>query len=1135
MKHLLSELEKHNIQISLNGDNLDLSFDGTEIDPILLDQIRANKPALIDYFKKYTHSDKNNEIESVAESTNYELSDTQRRLWVLSQFENASNAYNMPSHIFMDGIYDPVKFGSAIAAVLERHEILRTVFRNNENGEIRQWILPLEDLGFQLEYINFSAKDQPVEKAQKHIDKDSFEPFDLENGPLVRASLLQVSANTFIFYYNMHHIISDGWSLDILARDVMAYYNFYQNAVPLNLPELKIQYKDYAAWQFKNTHDDSLNTSKSYWSELLTGELPVITLPTQKKRPIIKTYSGHKLGTQISSEHTQALRIISKETGGSLFMGLLSVWKILMYRYTLQEDLIIGTAVAGRNHTDLEDQIGFYVNTLPLRNKIDPVSTFYDTLVQIRQTTLEAYNNQMYPFDRLVDELSIQRDPSRNPLLEIMLTLQNVGERQSKTQLTTSDEILDLGDCKSKFDLSVDFEELEESLFFSINYNTDVYEHEMISELIRHFKALLQTLLQAPKTKIKDVIFLSSIERDNLLLVFNDTTKEYPKDKNFIDYFEEQAAAKPEKTALIFEDDSLTYKQLEEKTRRLANYFIENGIQKQLIPICIDRSLDMIIGVLGILRSGNAYVPIEGSFPLSRIQYILNDVQSDYVVTTTSYASLFATVKVINLDTFQYDIQSTKSINIDLAPNDLAYCIFTSGTTGVPKGVLNEHGALLNRLLWMRDDLQIDSGSVLLQKTPYIFDVSVWELIMPLMVGCELVIAKPDGHKDPAYLQDLIQHKEVTIIHFVPSMFAIFLEYVVIEKCKSLLHIICSGEALPIHMIKRFKQIFQNKNLHNYYGPTEAAIDVTAINLSQIDLENDTVSIGKAMANTKIYIVDKSIQLQPLGAVGELLIGGIQVARGYLNKPDLTEEKFIASPFIKDDRLYKTGDLARWLPDGSITYIGRKDNQVKINGYRIELQEIEEILITHEEIKESVILVKERDGNKYLAAYYTSAIEQDTQKLKSYLQNRLPAYMIPEYFKHLDELPLTVNGKLDKKFLPEIEVTIGNSYIAPSGELEEQLVVIWADVLKINEDIISVNRNFFELGGNSMDIIRLNNKINIEFNSSISVTEMFRLNTILEMKEFILKGDGEYLEQVENNIEETINEATENLRLLENI
>lgn len=1134
MKNLLSKLENHNIQISLNGDNLDIGFDGTEIDQNLLNEIRTHKSELIDYLKKYAHFNENEHIKPIDKNSSYQLSDTQRRLWVLCQFENASNAYNMPTSIFLEGEYDLSKFGLAIAAVLERHEVLRTVFKKDENDEIRQWIMPLENLNFQLDYKDFTNEEAPIIKAQNYIAEDSFKAFDLEIGALVRASLLQVAVNSYIFYYNMHHIISDGWSMEILGRDVMSYYNFYQNGIPLNLPELEIQYKDYAAWQITQINSDVLSTSKKYWSERFKGDLPTINLPSQKKRPRVKTFNGHSLSTQIPFELTRGLRNLSQEAGGSLFMGLLSVWKVLMYRYTSQEDLIVGTAVAGRDHTDLEDQIGFYANTIAFRNSIIPEESFNQTFARIKTSTLEAYNHQMYPFDRLVEDLHVVRDPSRNPIFEVLFTIQNLGDRQAKKQFETSDAIRDLGESKSKFDLIVTFEELGEHLSFAITYNSDVYEKTMISQLMIHFKSLLKGLLKHPDQKISGIEYLSPIEKDTLLIDFNDTQVNYPKQKTVLDLFEEQALANPEKIALSYKQDKLTYKELEEKSRQLAHYFIVNGIQKQLIPICVDRSLEMVIGILGILRSGNGYVPIEGSFPQKRIQYILEDLQSKYVVTNNLYESLFDIAKTVNLDVFEYNLQNAAVINVKISPTDLAYCIYTSGTTGVPKGVINEHGGLLNRLLWMQNDLQINSDSVLLNKTPYVFDVSVWELIMPFITGAQLVIAKPDGHKDPEYLLDIIEGEVVTLIHFVPSMFGMFLEYAVEEKCKNLSHIVCSGEALPIQMVQRFKEIFKKVKLHNYYGPTEAAIDVTAIDLTQYDLQKDTVSIGKPVANTKIYIVDKALNLQPIGVVGELLIGGIQVARGYLNKAKLTEEKFIESPFAKDDRLYKTGDLACWLPDGTIDYIGREDNQVKIKGHRIELGEIEHALSNYQQITNSIIVVRERNENKYLVAYYIAKKEQDSLELRKFLQNKLPLYMVPEYFMYLKEFPLTVNGKLDVKSLPDLEIRVGNNYVAPSSELEEELVEIWANVLKLDKEVISVNRNFFELGGNSMDIIVLNNKINLDFNCSISVTEMFGLSTVLEMKEFILKGGNEQLDQIQDNIEHAINDATENLRLLDN-
>lgn len=1099
MLQLINKLKEANIDVLVNGNDLELRFDGAEINQELLQELKENKQELIVFLKKYTATSGNNEIKVIAEAENYDLSDAQKRLWIVSQTKEASTAYNMPTYKHITRIDDFESFEKAFRAVVERHEILRTVFKKDAEGSIKQWITPVSEVSLTIECKDFSKETDAQAVAFAYSKEDSFKPFDLENGPLFRVSLLKIADNHTILYYNMHHIISDGWSLDILAKDLMACYEAFQAGKTPNLPALKIQYKEYAAWQLEQLQNESLQGDKTYWINKFAGELPVLDLPSNQSRPIVKTYNGHSLGMHINAETIQKLRTYAQEEKGSLFIGLLSVLNILLHKYTAHKDIILGTVTAGREHSDLEDQIGFYVNTLALRNQVSPEASFQELFQDVKETTLTAYKHQMYPFDKLIEDLNLTRDLSRSPLFEVLVTLQNIGDRQAKGKTQENSEIQDLGTCQSKFDLSVTFEEVGDGLSFVIIYNKDVYEQEMMKQFINHFNSILAHAVNTPNLKVKEIEFISKNEKNTLLNVFNDTKVAYSKDETILDLFAEQVLNNPNKTAITFENDSLTFKELDEKSNQLSNYFIENEIKQQLIPICVDRSLEMMIGIVAILKSGNAYVPIEGNLPEKRIEYILNDSQAEYVLTNTAYASLFETVKIINLETFEYSVEETAPLKSTILPTDVAYCIYTSGTTGIPKGVLNVHEGLSNRLQWMREDLGINASSKLFQKTPYMFDVSVWELLMPLAVGCELVIAKPDGHKDPTYIQDVIVAHQITVIHFVPSMFGIFLEYATQEKCKSLAHIVCSGEALPMQMVRKFKEIFKTVRLHNYYGPTEAGIDVTAIDLTESNLQNETVSIGSPVANTTIYIVDASLNLQPVGVAGELLIGGIQVAKGYLNKPELTQEKFIKSPFSEGDRLYKTGDLACWSTDGSIEYIGRKDNQIKIKGNRIELGEIEAKIVSKTAIKQAVVTVLDYNDEKVIAAYFVSSNkneEVDKVALRKALSKELPFYMLPNYYIELDKIPLTSNGKVAIKALPSVSENdvIKETYVAPSTNEEEILASVWKDVL--GRDKISVKDNFYNLGGDSIKSIQIGSRLN-QLGYKLGVEHMLK-NPVLE-------------------------------------
>ena len=1107
MLQLINKLKEANIDVLVKGDDLELHFDNAEISEELLQELKENKQKLIQFLNKYSANSETNEIKAITEATNYELSDAQKRLWIVSQTEAASTAYNMPTYKNVDRIEDFESFEKALTAVVERHEILRTVFRKDENDNIKQWVLQTTEVNCRIERKDFSNETNGKTLAFAYSEEDSFKPFDLENGPLFRVSLLKVTDNHTILYYNMHHIISDGWSMDILAKDLLAYYQAFQAGKTPNLPALNIQYKDYAAWQLEQLQDESSQEDKAYWVNTFSGELPVLDLPSNQTRPAIKTFNGDSLGTYINTKTIQKLRSYATDEKGSLFTGLLATLNILFHKYTGQKDIILGTVTAGREHADLEDQIGFYVNTLALRNQVNPDTSFKDLFQNVKETTLTAYKHQMYPFDKLVEDLDLSKNLSRSPLFEVLVTLQNIGDRTAKESKETQ-EIKGLGTCQSKFDLSVTFEEVGEGLSLIMTYNTDVYEEKMMRQLINHFKSILETVVNTPELKIKNVEYVSKDEQNTFLNVFNNTKVAYSKDETILDFFTEQVKNNPNNTAVTFENNSLTFKELDEKSTQVANFLIVNEVKQQLVPICFDRSLEMMIAIVAVLKSANAYVPIEGNLPEKRIEYILNDSQAEYVITNSEYASLFGTVKNINLDVFEYELQETTLENVTVSQTDIAYCIYTSGTTGTPKGVLNAHEGLSNRLLWMRDDLGINSSSKLLQKTPYMFDVSVWELLMPLAVGCELVMAKPDGHKNPTYIQNIIAEKEITIVHFVPSMLGIFLEYATQVKCNSLQHIVCSGEALPAQMVRKFQELFTTTRLNNYYGPTEAGIDVTAIDLTENELENNIVSIGSPVANTQIYIVDESLNIQPIGVAGEILIGGIQVAKGYLNKPELTAEKFIESPFSEGERLYKTGDLASWSTDGSIQYIGRIDSQVKIKGNRIELGEIEAKMSSKTAIKKVVVTVLDYNNEKVIAAYFVASNtneEVDKAVLREALSKELPFYMLPNYYIQVDEIPLSSNGKVAVKALPSINENdvIKEKYVAPSTKEEEILASVWKDVL--GRDKISIKDNFYNLGGDSIKSIQIGSRLN-QLGFKLGVEQMLKNPVLEDLAKYIEKN-----------------------------
>lgn len=1038
------------------------------------------------------------QIEKVTLQVNYPISDAQRRLWVLSQIKESSVAYNISGSISLSQTIDIESFKKAIESTIERHEILRTVFKEDATGEIRQWILKREDLGFRIDYKDFRKEENKQEKVKSYIGEDTYKTFDLEKGPLLRASLLQVEDEAYVFYFNMHHIISDGWSMEILSKDVFSYYEAYKENREAALTELRIQYKDYSAWQLDQFKEESFKAHQAYWLENLAGELPLLDLPIRKPRPRLKTNNGHGLSTYIDQATSGKLKKYSQENGGSLFMGLLAAWNILMYRYTSQTDIIIGTPVAGREHADLNDQIGFYVNTLALRNKIDPEENLNSFYKRLKDNTLKSYSHQAYPFDRLVEKLNLQRDTSRSPVFDIMFTLLNTGEKTRRPDPLINrlnkgefNLIEDMGYIPTTCDIDVTFLEVENYLYFKVVYNPDVYEREMIESLVNHYRQLLNALLENQEEKISRIDYLSETEKHELLVRFNDAKKNYPKEKTIVNLFEEQVAKTPDNIAVVFEEKVLTYKELNEQSNQLANYLQKNYAIKpdDLVGIKQERSEWMLISILGILKSGGAYVPIDPGYPQKRIDYIEKDSKCRLSIDENELIKFRKSQAAYSIE---YTTSLTKSDN-------LAYIIYTSGSTGNPKGVLIEHRSIVNTLLSQIEFLQISSKNRGLQFASFSFDASVWETFLILLSGARLSIIKEHDRKDPKLVVDFIKTNKIDIATLPPS----YLSKVSVNELKGLKTLITAGEQAVYE--KAIEHLEWGK-YYNAYGPTETSICGTIFKLENTSsLAFKSLPIGRPIANTQIYILSDYDRLQSIGVIGEICIGGMGLARGYLNREELTKEKFVVNPFKEGERLYKTGDLGRWLPDGNIEFIGRKDDQVKIRGFRIELGEIENALLKNKHIEEAAVLIKANNAEEQeLVAYITSKTKLNSNDLKIHLQSMLPDYMLPAYYVQLESLPLTSNGKIDKKSLPNpqgLGIISGVEYVAPRNEIEEQVVKIWEEVLQ--RESIGIKDDFFVIGGHSLKAVRVISKIQKKFNVKFEVGKMFEENTVEKMAEFI--------------------------------
>ncbi len=1103
IRELLTEFREQEIKLILNGNDLEIISYKNRLNADQIQKIKSSKQEIIQYLKSIDQKESQETIAIPNVNSNeesYPTSNAQFRIWLASQLEEGSIGYNMPNTIILDGTYDLRYFQKAIYAVIERHEILRTVFNLNEQGALRQYILTLDALDFFIDAKDFRMEAQPEVAARAYVSTDAYKAFDLAKGPLLRVSLLQLSAENFILYYNMHHIISDGWSMDVLSRDIMSYYEAYATGNPLTISPLRIQYKDYAVWQLNQLNSAIYQSHKEYWLAQFKKETVPIDLPTEKRRPQLKGYNGRSIGRLLSLDLTTKLRSFTSAREGSLFLGLLTIWKILLYRYTGETDLVIGNPVSGRNHADLEPQIGFYVNTIALRNQINPQDRFVNFFDQVKENTLAAFAHQTYPFDKLLEDLSLQRDLSRSPLFDILINYHGISEVD--TSFAADQTLCDLGAVKVMFDLELDLREVLNGVNIILSYNEDIYGKELVEKLLVHYEALIKAFLAQPDESIAEVNFLSEAERKELLEEVNTTQVDYPTNKTIVDLFEDQVNANPNGIALVFEDRKLSYKALNDRANQLAFYLVQQGIAKErLIPICMERSIEMIVGILGVLKAGAAYVPIDPDFPPERIDYLLKDTAAKTVLTSkAAKAFMHPSENVLRIDLAEdwrgFENEAAKNFKHTISSNQLAYIIYTSGSTGMPKGVMIEHRSVLNHILYHTTRFGVNPTDHILLFSNFIFDASIEQIFLALTNGSSLYLTTKAFLLNANLLKKFLIENEITHLDSTPS----FLVNIPFDNYKSLRRVISGGEYCPSHLAELWGSKYE---FYNAYGPTETTITSIGYKFEAAATAHyNTIPIGRPIANTKVYVLDKYLNITPIGVTGELCIAGAGLARGYLNQSNLTAEKFIVNPFNPTERMYLTGDIVRWLPDRQLEFIGRKDDQVKIRGYRIELGEIESALDQIAEIKQSVVVARKyATGSKQLVAYITNEKEIDDRSIQELLRKKLPVYMVPKIYVFLAEIPFTASGKIDRKALPLPSSDATKNYVAPSNEIEIQLVKIWEELL--GKERIGIRDNFFELGGDSLKLMQLNTAIQNQFKIEIPIRDFFLLPVIKELAQVI--------------------------------
>lgn len=1045
----------------------------------------------------------------------FPVSFAQRRLWFLDRLEPSSAAYIIPSPVRLEGALDVTLLHKALQAMVGRHEPFRTTFRIVDSQPM-QVILPSASLEMPvIDLACFSREDREREAARL-LEADAKKPFDLARDLMLRVQLLRLSPVEHILLTTTHHIAFDGWSVGIFFRELIEFYDAFLNEREPVLPELKIQYADFAVWQRQWMEGETLQKQIDYWKEQLAGAPALLEFPLDHPRPAMQSYRGAALSFSVERSLAQSLKEISRQEGATLFMTLLAAFQVLAMRCTGQEDIVIGSPIANRNRAETENIIGCFINTLVLRTNLSGDPTFRELLDRVQSTALDAYAHQDLPFEKLVEELQPRRSQSHSPIFQIMFILQNTPVPDDPTG-DLRWKFLEVNNGTTKFDLTLTLVETASGLDGNLAFPTDLYETASMQRLIGHYKTLLGGIAANPDERISRLPLLPEKERRQLLTEWNNTEADYSKTFCVHQLIETQTARTPDAIAARFEDESLTYAELDNHASQLACHLQTLGVGPEvLVGLCATRSLEMLVGVLAILKAGGAYVPLDPNYPQDRLEFVLRDSKASVLLTQKSLLKHLPKIdsagsdgatnrspEVVCLDSDNWRTQTGKNLRCEVSPENLAYVLYTSGSTGKPKGVQIPHRAVVNFLESMRKTPGLSARDTLLAITTLSFDIAGLELLLPLIVGAQVVIAKSETAADGKELAKKIGQSGATVLQATPATWRMLLNSG--WNGNPRLKILCGGEAWPEELAREL--LPRCHSLWNMYGPTETTIWSAISRVRQ----NETPLISAPIANTQLYILDAQLQPVPIGVAGELHIGGDGLARGYLNRPELTAEKFIPNPFSEKTgaRIYKTGDLARYRSDGQIEFLGRLDHQVKIRGFRIELGEIQSLLAEHPAVREAVVIAREDvPGDKRIVAYVV--MENNRQdvisELRAHLKCKLPDYMVPSAFVVLNRFPLTPNGKVDRKQLPPPESGRSDeNSVAPRDPLEVQLVKLWENIFNIEP--IGIRDNFFELGGHSLLAVRLFSEIEKITGKNLPMVTLFQSPTIESLAD-VLRREG---------------------------
>jgi len=1117
----VSELRGRDIRLWAEGGELCFSAPLNSLTPDVRAELARRKGDILLFLKEAegTRASDAPPIQPIPRDGDLPLSFGQQRLWFLNQLQGGHPAYNYPTALRLLGGLDPKALERSLTEIVNRHESLRTTFPSTD-GRPRQVIAPSQPSPFRVVDLQSVPHSEREARALDLAREEARHAFDLDRGPLFRTTLFQLGDSDHILLLLTHHIVSDGWSDGVLYREMAALYAAFVEGKPSPLPPLPIQYADFAVWQRRWLQGEVLDTQLSYWKRQLAGALPILELPSDRPRPAVQSFRGAKHPVVIGRSLTEAARALSHREGVTLFMTLLSVFQTLLFRYTGQGDLSVGSGIANRNRPEIEGLIGFFVNTLVLRTDLSDDPSFRELLGRVRQVALEAYAHQDLPFEKLVEELKPERDLSYNPLFQVNFGLQS--DRTPETQvagLTLRRREIDTG--TAMFDMHFFLEETRDGLVGWIEYATDLFDDSTIARMVGHYRTLLEEAVADPESRLSAIPMLRPEERQRLLIDWNPIAALGDEPECLHRLFEARVERSPEAIAVVFEDERVSYAELNRRANRLARYLQKRGVGPEvMVGLYVERSLEMVVGVLGILKAGGAYVPMDPSYPPERLAFMVGDAQMPLVVTEERLAGAVtgSGARLVRLDADKEQIgrESGENLPEAAAPESLAYVIYTSGSTGVPKGVLVTHQNV-SRLFDATDAwFGFEEGDVWTLFHSLAFDFSVWEIWGALLYGGRLVIVSHAVSRSPEAFAELLSKEGVTVLNQTPSAFRQLARAEADSgalRDSKLRLVIFGGEALEIPSLKPwFERHGEDRpRLVNMYGITETTVHVTYRPLTIEDGSASGSLIGRPIPDLQVYILDTHLQPVPIGVRGDIYVGGAGVARGYWNRPELTHERFLPNPHGEEGaRLYMTGDLGRYRSNGDIEYLGRADQQVKIRGFRIELGEIESVLGQAPGVAQTAVVIrKDRRGEPRLTAYVVPAeLEPRQVEITAFLKRKLPDYMLPALL-FLEGLPRTPSGKLDRQALPdpaELPTRRDSERVAPAAGMEERIAGTWREVLRIEK--VGAEENFFDLGGHSIALVEVHSKLRALGHEDLPITALFQYPTVRALARF-LEGSGE--------------------------